>query len=61
MKLEQPQQFEQEAWSMNETEKLDKIPKLREAGNVSYRNKDYDKAANKYAQALTMLEDLMLQ
>ncbi|KAK3731243.1 hypothetical protein RRG08_025786 [Elysia crispata] len=61
LKLEQPQQFEQEAWSMNETEKLDKIPKLREAGNVSYRNKDYDKAANKYAQALTMLEDLMLQ
>ncbi|GFO09966.1 peptidylprolyl isomerase [Plakobranchus ocellatus] len=61
LKLEQPQQFEQESWSMNETEKLNQIPKLREAGNEAYRGKDYDEAANKYAQALSMLEELMLQ
>ncbi|GFS09792.1 peptidylprolyl isomerase [Elysia marginata] len=61
LKLEQPQQFEQESWSMNHIEKREKIPKLREAGNDSYRNKDYEDAAHKYAQALSMLEDLMLQ
>ncbi|RUS88116.1 hypothetical protein EGW08_004169 [Elysia chlorotica] len=60
LKLELPEQFEQETWSMNENEKLNNIPKLREAGNESYRLKNYDEAANKYAQALTMLEDLML-
>ncbi|XP_059171715.1 AH receptor-interacting protein-like [Physella acuta] len=59
--LELPEQFEQESWSMNEKEKLESVPKLREAGNEAYSKKNYEEAANKYAQALGMLEDLMLQ
>lgn len=46
---------------MNEKEKLESVPKLREAGNEAYSKKNYEEAANKYAQALGMLEDLMLQ
>ncbi|CAL1533773.1 unnamed protein product [Lymnaea stagnalis] len=61
LKLELPEQFEKESWSMNEFEKLESIPKLREIGNEAYNQKNYEEAANKYAQALGMLEDLMLQ
>ncbi|CAG5120833.1 unnamed protein product [Candidula unifasciata] len=61
LKLELPEQFEQESWTMNKDEKLENIPKLREAGNQAYARKDYEEAALKYAQALGMLEDLMLQ
>ncbi|KAK0068839.1 AH receptor-interacting protein [Biomphalaria pfeifferi] len=59
-KLELPEQFEPESWSMNGSEKLESIPKLREAGNEAYSKKDYEDAAKKYAQALGLLEDLML-
>lgn len=61
LKLEMPEQFEQESWTMNKDEKLENIPKLREAGNQAYARKDFEEAAIKYAQALGMLEDLMLQ
>ncbi|KAH9502844.1 hypothetical protein Btru_074609 [Bulinus truncatus] len=60
IKLELPEQFEKESWSMNVSEKLESIPKLREAGNEAYSKKNYEDAAKKYAQALGMLEDLML-
>ncbi|KAH9502852.1 hypothetical protein Btru_074620 [Bulinus truncatus] len=60
IKLELPEQFEKESWSMNVSEKLESIPKLREAGNEAYFKKNYEDAAKKYAQALGMLEDLML-
>ena len=46
---------------MDEGEKLSAIPRLKEAGNALYLEKKYDEAADKYAEALGMLENLLLK
>lgn len=45
---------------MTEDEKLKNIPHLKEKGNVLFREKKYDSACEVYAQAIGMLEQLML-
>jgi AH receptor-interacting protein len=45
---------------MTEDEKLKNIPVLREKGNIQFREKDYESSANTYAQAIGILEQLML-
>lgn len=46
---------------MSEDEKLDLIPKLKEEGNQLYKGKEYSEASEKYAQALGLLEQLLLK
>nr|CAD7428299.1 unnamed protein product [Timema monikensis] len=60
MKVEAPEDYEKESWQMNEEEKLGAVPALREEGNRLYRGRDYVAAASKYAQAIGLLEQLML-
>ncbi|KAK7791858.1 hypothetical protein R5R35_000906 [Gryllus longicercus] len=55
-----PEEYEKESWQMSEEEKLSAVPLLREQGNNLYRDKNYAAAAAKYAQAIGMLEQLML-
>lgn len=45
---------------MTEDEKLENIPHLREKGNVLFREKKYDSASETYAQAIGILEQLMM-
>lgn len=45
---------------MTEEEKLNNIPILRERGNSQFKEKNYEKAASTYAQAIGILEQLML-
>ncbi|XP_067010616.1 AH receptor-interacting protein [Anabrus simplex] len=60
LKVEAPHEYEKKSWQMNEQEKLQAVPELREAGNRLYGQKDYAGAADKYALALGILEQLML-
>lgn len=53
--------YEKESWQMDENEKLNKIPELKNEGNKFYQNKEYQKAAEKYATAIGLLEQLMLK
>lgn len=46
---------------MTEDEKLAAIPKLKEDGNVYYKEKKFTEAAEKYGEALGMLEQLVLR
>ena len=46
---------------MNENEKENAIPKLKEEGNQLFKAKDYIGAADKYAEAIGMLEQLLLK
>ncbi|OXU26679.1 hypothetical protein TSAR_012577 [Trichomalopsis sarcophagae] len=55
-----PHEYEKESWQMTEDEKLKNIPVLREKGNTQFREKDYEAAANTYAQAIGIVEQLML-
>lgn len=46
---------------MDEQEKLDIIPKLREKGNEEFKQKKYKEASDTYAKAIGILEQLMLK
>ena len=48
-------------WTMDEAEKIEAIPRLKEEGNSLYKQKEYEEAAEKYGMALGMLEQLMLK
>lgn len=46
---------------MDEQEKLDIVPKLREKGNEDFRQNKYKEASEHYARAIGILEQLMLK
>ncbi|KAK0178487.1 hypothetical protein PV327_007375 [Microctonus hyperodae] len=56
----QSSEYEKESWQMTEDEKLKNIPILREKGNVLFKEKNYKAAADTYASAIGILEQLML-
>ncbi|XP_049851751.1 AH receptor-interacting protein [Schistocerca gregaria] len=60
IKVEGPEEYKKESWQMNADEKLSAVPKLREKGNQLYKEKNFDEAAGLYAEALGLLEQLML-
>ncbi|XP_011309028.1 AH receptor-interacting protein [Fopius arisanus] len=55
-----PSGYEKESWQMTEDEKLKNVPLLKEKGNEKFRDKNYEGAAENYATAIGMLEQLML-
>lgn len=59
--VEEPGDYEKESWAMDEDEKLQRIPQLKESGNTLYKQGRYGQAADKYAEALGMLENLLLK
>nr|CAG4646413.1 EOG090X09NR [Macrothrix elegans] len=61
LSVELPQSYKKEAWQMNEGEKIEAIPKLREEGNELYKNKKIEEATKVYAQAVGILEQLQLK
>ncbi|XP_063973879.1 AH receptor-interacting protein [Diachasmimorpha longicaudata] len=60
IKVVSPTDYEKESWQMTEDEKLKKVPLLKEKGNEKFRAQNYEEAANDYATAIGMLEQLML-
>ncbi|XP_033748310.1 AH receptor-interacting protein-like isoform X2 [Pecten maximus] len=61
LKIENPGEYNKESWVMTEDEKLKAIPTLKEEGNAFYKQKQYREAAEKYGEALGMLEQLVLK
>lgn len=59
--MERAGEYAQESWQLTEDEKLSAVPGLREEGNRLYRQKEYTSAADKYAQAIGYLEQLLLK
>jgi len=53
-------EFRKEIWAMDENEKIALLPELREEGNALYKAGDYKNAAAKYADAIGILEQLLL-
>lgn len=61
LKIEHPESRDKEVWQMDNVEKLESVPQLREEGNQLYKQGLVEAAAMKYGKALTMLEQLILQ
>ncbi len=59
--MELPEEYKKESWQMDPKEKLGSIPELKEEGNNLYKSGKTKEAAEKYFQALGMLEQLMLR
>ena len=61
LSVELPDEYKKETWQMDANEKLVSLPKLKEDGNKLYGEKQYKDAADKYAEAISRLEQLMLR
>lgn len=61
MKVERPGSYEKEAWTMTDDEKQTHIPNLKEKGNELYKQKKFSEAADKYAEAIGLLEQLIMK
>lgn len=61
LKVEQPEDYEKEVWQMEDKEKITLVPQLKELGNQEFKKKNYKKAAELYAKAIGILEQLMLK
>lgn len=59
--MELPGDYEKDAWAMTSNEKTNQVPILKEEGNSLYNQDKIELAAEKYAQALGLLERLALQ
>jgi AH receptor-interacting protein len=55
----EPGSYEKDTWAMDQLEKAKSIPHLHEEGNHLYNKQKYVEAADRYARALGLLEDLM--
>ncbi|KAK0082094.1 hypothetical protein PV325_011074 [Microctonus aethiopoides] len=60
LEVVQSNEYEKESWQMTEDEKLKNIPILREKGNRLFKEANYKAAADTYASAIGILEQLML-
>jgi AH receptor-interacting protein len=60
LKIEAPGDYQKESWQMNEEEKLNAVSSLHAEGNSFFSHKDYKTAADKYAMAIGILEQLAL-
>ena len=59
VKVERAGSFEKEVWTMSDEEKLHRVPSLRETGNGLFKEKKYSDAAEKYAEAIGIMEQLL--
>lgn len=61
LSIQKPNEYEKDTWAMSEDEKTNKIPLLKEEGNALYAQKKYTEAAEKYSEALGLLEQKTLK
>ncbi len=61
LSVELPDEYKKESWQMDADEKLTSVPKLKEEGNLLYKEKQFKDASDKYAEAIGRLEQLMLR
>lgn len=61
VKIEYPGEYEKELWQIDDKNKLELIPKLKEEGNVFYEKQKYEKALEKYELAFSFIDQLQLR
>lgn len=61
IKVDQPGDYRKEHWAMTESEKKDAIPKLKEEGNSLYKEGRYLESSEKYFEALSYLEQMLIK
>ncbi len=61
LSIELPEEYEKESWQLDENEKKDSIESYRLRGNEMFKENLIDEAAENYAFAMGLVEQLMLK
>jgi AH receptor-interacting protein len=59
--VHQPEDYEKEVWQMDDTDKVESVPKLKESGNRLYKEGKIEEASALYGKAIYLLEQLQLK
>uniref|UniRef100_A0A8C4QRA8 Aryl hydrocarbon receptor interacting protein n=1 Tax=Eptatretus burgeri TaxID=7764 RepID=A0A8C4QRA8_EPTBU len=59
--VEEPGDYEQELWAMNDEERLAAVPRLHAEGNAAYHSGDIKRAAKAYHNAIVCLKNLQMK
>lgn len=60
LSVENPGEYVQDTWQLNEQERLKEVPKLKEEGNALFKEEKYKEAAEKYSRAIGFLDQLII-
>lgn len=61
LRVEQPEEYKKDNWQLNEEEQLARVQELKELGNTTFKERNYNVATDCYAEAIGLLERLMLK
>lgn len=61
LRVEQPGDYQQDHWAMTDSEKAAAVLVLKEEGNALYKKGDHKKASEKYFEALSYLEQMIIK
>ncbi|XP_063825728.1 AH receptor-interacting protein [Ostrinia nubilalis] len=61
LKVESEEDYEKDIWQLNEKERLDFVPTLKERGNKLFKEKNYAEAEECYKKAIGICEQLLLR
>ena len=61
LRVDHPGEYKQDHWAMSDVEKNTAIPKLKEEGNLLYKQGNLEAASQKYYEALSYLEEQLIK
>lgn len=61
LQVKQPGDYKLDYWALNDQERVEALPVLREEGNTLYKKGEYLLASRKYFQALSYLEQQLIK
>lgn len=61
LKVVHPDEYQKEAWQMNEEEQLVRVHELKDEGNEVFKKGELKSAADMYAEAIGILERLSVR
>lgn len=56
--MQQPSEYNRETWAMSDEERLKAVPVLHGQGNKLYKQGQYDKATQKYKEAIICIKNV---
>lgn len=56
--VQQPSEYNRETWAMSDEERLKAVPVLHGQGNKLYKQGQYDKATQKYKEAIICIKNI---
>ncbi|KAK4872550.1 hypothetical protein RN001_014579 [Aquatica leii] len=59
--VEDPDGYHKESWQLNDEEQLQRVNQLKDLGNVQYKQMNPQAASDMYAEAIGLLERLMIK